>query len=295
MSQDSEQAAFLLDTEAQTGSGSQEQVESNSGQAEHEEIFSSEKGSWIWVLAHISSLLFLIFLALKLDGNILDAVRWVHLCSLFLFVLFVYNIAIVTDIWNSQAGLKSLAKTAVFILTTAIILLVGIFSILFSLKLDGSYHSSFQQLFVPLYVLAGVALCFICFLLPGYLYTEDKHYKEVILIVMYYVCSILTIANVSLKLDKLFDGSFVEAISPMIVAGAVHVVILVGVSCWKKSITYEKELIVVLFAYASTIMTAVNFDFDEDRHISWKIAFIPVYLLTIIGCISSFADCWRKS
>ena len=168
-------------------------------------------------------------------------------------------------------------------------MLVSIFIVLLSLRLDNNFRGSYEALFAPLYVLAAVALCFLCFILPGLMHRDVRLYKETFLMIAYYTCGILAAVNISLKLDDNFDGKAIETIIPLMVAGALHLVLIVGRIVKDKGLANYKELLVVLFLHASIIMSAINFDFQEEEEgkvVPWTIIFIPAYLLTLVGMIS---------
>lgn len=239
----------------------------------------------LFFLTLLTISIFLILLILKMDRNL----SWSYMKISSFFDISLLSFLCLTNIIiakNSNHFGNCLGKCFLTFCLNGLFIMLFLFGILLSLKLDTNLNWEYSIVFIPFYMIMGIIFAFICFSFPGLVDPSVKMYKEAILSPLHMFSFILTLVLVLLKLDGKLKLIYSKIFILEEIVFLVHFAIVLKFkpNDESKCNIFKSFLLALLFCVAFICFGLKSDDLIEA---GWKITLIPFYLIYIVIIIQA--------
>lgn len=131
-----------------------------------------------------------------------------------------------------------------------IALLICLFLVLLTLKLEQKLFIKLSILFIPLYVALGFIILYFIFIFPAFI--SHKYFWELVLFSSYLANSIVLIILLSMKIDNKASYSYFHIFIPVLIAVGLHLIY----SIYQVFFGEDKLIFRILFLISITILYA---------------------------------------
>lgn len=233
----------------------------------------------------------ILFLNLKLEAVLSLSAKWLYSLIPLVLLLTSLTISVSFAINNPYRHMKNLGKIMVTLLIFSVDVLVTVFNLLACLQADGVINIKHVTIFIPIFILIAVIFCFVCFITPGFLDTENRLYKEAALLLGYFFAVSSSIAFVSLRLDGLISWRWSSVFSPIFCVIGLHVIFLVKELTDKNSRFEYSEPLTVLLGTTFLVLATIHLNLKSryQSSPSWSVIFSPIYILLTLGSIKALS------
>ena len=233
-----------------------------------------------------SLLSFLVMLTMKLDQN----VQFDNLVVLIPFLVFLMFATLLCNkmIAHPSNNFTGLGKFFLYFTHNTCFFFIFIFVLVLGFRLDEMISLKYSFIFIPLDLIFAIMFLFICFIFPGLLDKNIGMYQEAFMLSSYYFFTLLTIVFLTIRLDEVVHWSFYKIFIAELSLMTLHLILIIKNIFGINRATAETELLkvcVLLMMILGMLLPLLKLDGFID--LSWKLAFIPLYLLMILVAVLS--------
>jgi len=233
-----------------------------------------------FIFAIASLMAFLILLTMKLDQHI----QFDNLIVVIPFLVFLMFAALLCNkmIGHPSNNFTGLGKFFLYFTHNTCFFFIFIFVLILGFKLDDMISLKYSFIFIPLDLIFAIMFLFICFIFPGLLDKNIAMYQEAFMLSSYYFITLISVVLLTIRLDEVVHWSYYKLFIAELSLMTLHVCLIIKNLCSVNRGNLETECLKICLLVAMILgMLFPLFKLDGIIDISWKLAFIPLYLLMI--------------
>jgi len=250
----------------------------------------------LYLAGYVSAILFFIYINLKADAILPKAAYWMYSNFDLALCLAAFTWAIHKSVYNPRLQMKNLGRIMIMVMVYSTDACLLTFNLMACSRADGFNTIKHMVMFIPLLLLFAIVYCFICFIIPGFLDTENQFYKEAFLLLSYYVTGLATVIILGLKLDDTITWSYYRVFAPLFVAFGLHALLIICQFFDKTATFSTKETFFLLLSGTFVILASVALERTgkNQQTVPWGITLCPIYVLLTLGALKSLASLIKK-
>jgi hypothetical protein len=205
-----------------------------------------------------------------------------------LFLLF-FSISMNGSIYGIVKNYTNLGKFFILFTFNSLLILIMIFVIFLTLKLDQNLTGPYSLFFMPLYLTFITIFFFICFIFPGMIDKEIQMYKEAFLLTCYFIVYIIIVLLLALKLDQVLNLTYNQILSPFYGLIGIHLILTLSNIKNKKSLL-ARDAVLIIGLWLSVFALCSK----QDQLVPWSWAVTMIFpeiftfYVFIIGALRVF-------
>lgn len=244
-----------------------------------------------YLMMGISLILFCLFLVLKIDGDL----SWKFSIVALPFYVFLLNcgICLYKIISHPILDYKDLGKHLTLFTIISNIILLGVFSLLLMLKLDGFLDCDYTFVFLSLYVGLAITLFYVCFIFPGLIDKELNLYNEAFLVLLYYFGIMVWLIMLNLRLDNFIHWFNYKVFLVLFIVLGTHILLNIKVIFESENlIKSSQNFIFVLLLSFCLVIVVMKLDNNIEK--SWTLVCAPIFSVILLVYGLQFTTIFEK-
>jgi hypothetical protein len=247
--------------------------------------------AWTFCISFFSLATFEVFLTMGLESDnfIKEEPKYKFLNIPLQMFLFFFSISLNGSIYGIVKNYTNLGKFFILFTFNSIMILIMIFVLFLTLKLDQNLTGPYSLFFSPLYVTFITIFVFICFIFPGMIDKEIQMYKEAFLLTCYFIVYIMIVLMLALKLDQAFNPTTNQIFYPFYGLTGIHLLLtLSNLKNKKAQVARDAFLIIGLWLSVFVLCSKLDQLFSWSWGVTMIFPEIYTFYVFIIGSVRLF-------